>query len=139
MPSSQMHSPESTFTKPSEQCAAYTEERRRYWEDYAATTSKWAGIRRYYQSRLAELYKLSVPPGMRILELGCGEGDLLARLGPAYGHVIALSSQLIGMAKSKYPGLHLESADAGDLQLEGEFDFVICSDLLNDLWDVQAV
>jgi 2-polyprenyl-3-methyl-5-hydroxy-6-metoxy-1,4-benzoquinol methylase len=134
-----MHSPESTFTRPSEQSAAYTEERKRYWEEYAATASKWAAHRRYYQSRLAEIYKLSVPPGMRILELGCGEGDLLAKLEPAYGYGIDLSSQLIGKARSKYPGLHFETADAGDLQLEGEFDFIICSDLLNDLWDVQTV
>jgi hypothetical protein len=29
--------------------------------------------------------------------------------------------------------------DANALELEGEFDFIICSDLLNDLWDVQTV
>ena len=29
--------------------------------------------------------------------------------------------------------------DASALQLEGEFDFIVCSDLLNDLWDVQSV
>ena len=134
-----MHSPESTFVRPSEQSAAYTEERRRYWEEYARTASKWAGIRRYYQGRLAELYKLSVPPGMRVLELGCGDGELLAKLEPGYGYGIDLSTQLIDTAKSKHPGLHFEVADAGALELEGEFDFIICSDLLNDLWDVQTV
>jgi SAM-dependent methyltransferase len=134
-----MHSPESTFVRPSEQSAVYTEERRRYWEDYARTSSKWAGIRGYYQRRLAEIYKLSVPPGMRILELGCGDGELLARLQPAYGYGIDLSSQLIDRARSKFPGLHFETGDAGDLHFEGEFDFILCSDLLNDLWDVQTV
>ena len=29
--------------------------------------------------------------------------------------------------------------DASALELEGEFDFIVCSDLLNDLWDVQSV
>jgi SAM-dependent methyltransferase len=139
MPSSQMHSPESTFVRPSEQSAAYTEERRRYWEEYARTASKWAGIRGYYQRRLAEIYKLSVPPGMRILELGCGDGELLAKLQPAYGYGIDLSSQLIDRARSKFPALHFEVGDAGNLQFDGEFDFIICSDLLNDLWDVQTV
>jgi SAM-dependent methyltransferase len=134
-----MHSPESTFIKPLEQSAAYTQERRRFWEEYARTASKWAGTRRYYQARLAEIYKLSVPPGMRVLELGCGDGELLAKLEPAYGYGIDLSSQLIAKARSKYPGLHFEEADASELQFDGEFDFIICSDLLNDLWDVQTV
>jgi SAM-dependent methyltransferase len=97
------------------------------------------GFRRYYQGRLAEIYKLSVPPGMRVLELGCGDGELLAKLEPAYGCGIDLSPQLIDRAKSKFPGMHFEVGDAGALQLEGEFDFIICSDLLNDLWDVQTV
>ena len=139
MPTSQMHSPESTFVKPSEQSAAYTEERRRYWEEYARTATKWAPMRRYYQRRLAEIYKLSVPPGMRILELGCGNGELLAQLEPSQGYGIDLSAQLIAEAGAKFPGLHFEVADAGTVQLEGEFDFVIYSDLLNDLWDVQTV
>jgi hypothetical protein len=76
---------------------------------------------------------------MRILELGCGDGDLLAKLEPAYGYGIDLSSRLIEKARSRYPGLHFETADAASLQLRGEFDFIICSDLLNDLWDVQTV
>jgi SAM-dependent methyltransferase len=139
MPSSQTYSPESTFVTPSDQHAAYTEERRRYWEEYARTASKWAGFRSYYQSRLAEIYRLSVPPGMRVLELGCGNGELLAKLEPAYGYGIDLSSELISQAKSACPGLHFEVADASTMLLEGEFDFIILSDLANDLWDVQAL
>jgi len=73
MPSSQMYSVESTFLKPSEQAEAYTRERQQYWEDYARSASKWVSLRSYYQFRLAEIYKLSVPPGMRMLKLGCGD------------------------------------------------------------------
>ena len=139
MPSSQMQSVESTFVRPCEQSEIYTNERKRYWEEYARTASKWLRLRSYYQARLAKIYKLSVPPGMRVLELGCGDGELLVRLDPAYGYGIDLSSALIERARRKYPGLHFEVGDASALQMEGEFDFIICSDLLNDLWDVQSV
>jgi SAM-dependent methyltransferase len=139
MPSSQMHSVESTLVRPSEQSEVYTEERRRYWEDYARSDSKWIRLRSYYQRRLAQIYKLSIPPGMRVLELGCGDGALLAKLDPAYGYGLDLSLGLIERARSKYPGLHFEVGDASALHLEGEFDFIVCSDLLNDLWDVQSV
>jgi hypothetical protein len=60
---------ESTFARPSEQSEVYTEERKRYWEDYARSASTWVRLRSYYQFPLAEIYKLSVPPGMRVLEL----------------------------------------------------------------------
>jgi SAM-dependent methyltransferase len=139
MSSSQMYSVEPTLVRPSEQSEAFTEERKRYWEDYARSATKWVRLRSYYQSRLAEIYKLSIPPGMRVLELGCGDGSLLAKLDPAYGYGIDLSSGLIERARSKYPGLHFEVGNASALQLEGEFDFIVCSDLLNDLWDVQSV
>jgi cyclopropane fatty-acyl-phospholipid synthase-like methyltransferase len=64
---------ESTLVRPSEQSEVYTEGRKRYWEDYARSASKWVRLRSYYQFRLAEIYKLFVPPGMRVLELGCGD------------------------------------------------------------------
>ena len=73
MPSSQVYSVESTLVRPSEQSEVYTEERKRYWEDYARSASKWVRLRSYYQFRSAEIYKLSFPPGMRVLELGCGD------------------------------------------------------------------
>ena len=139
MPSSQTHSPKSTFVTPSQQQASYREERRHYWEDFAQASQRWARFRDYYRGRLANIYKLSVPPGMRVLELGCGDGKLLADLEPAYGYGIDLSSNLIAQARRQFPGLHFEVADASSVQLEGEFDFIILSDLVNDLWDVQAV
>jgi 2-polyprenyl-3-methyl-5-hydroxy-6-metoxy-1,4-benzoquinol methylase len=130
---------ESTFVTPQDQFESYSRERQQYWEDYARSSAKWAAMRSYYQSRLAELYRLSVPPGMRILELGCGDGSLLAKLEPSYGLGIDLSTQLIERARTKYPALHFESGDVSGLTPESEFDFILCSDLLNDLWDVQAV
>jgi SAM-dependent methyltransferase len=139
MPSSQMYSVESTFLKPSEQAEAYTRERQQYWEDYARSASKWMRLRSYYQSRLAQIYRLSVPPRMRVLELGCGDGALLAKLDPSYGCGIDLSAGLIERARKNYPDLHFDVGEASTLQLESEFDFIICSDLLNDLWDVQSV
>ena len=43
--------------------AAYTEERRRYWDAYARKQPGWDGPRRFYRQRLAELYRFVIPPG----------------------------------------------------------------------------
>ena len=42
-------------------------------------------------------------------------------------------------AKERHPGLSIIAGDVHDLELEENFDYVILSDLVNDLWDVQAV
>src|SRR5438477_4669813 len=126
-------------TAPGGCLARYIQERTRYWEDYTATFHKWEPMRRYYRQRLIDYYRFLVPPGMRVLELGCGHGDLLAALRPAYGVGIDLSQTMIGRARQKYPELDFQVADAHTVTLHETFDFVICSDLVNDLWDVQQV
>lgn len=76
---------------------------------------------------------------MRILEIGCGLGDLLASLKPRFGVGIDFSQQIIQRAKQKHPQLNFVQADAHELPLKGTFDVIILSDLANDLWDVQHV
>jgi SAM-dependent methyltransferase len=117
----------------------YVQQRTAYWEDYAANFRKWEPMRRYYRQRLIEYYRFLVPPGRRVLELGCGHGDLLAALQPAHGVGIDLSQTMIDRARQKHPELHFQVADAQTVTLHDTFDYVICSDLVNDLWDVQQV
>ena len=80
-----------------------------------------------------------VPSGQRVLEIGCGRGDLLAALKPSYGLGVDFSSETLNQARKRHPDLHFIQADAHELNLKAEYDFVILSDLLNDLWDVQTV
>jgi hypothetical protein len=81
-----------------------------------------------------------IPKGARVLELGCGNGDLLASLQPKYGVGIDFAPSAIEKARSKNPGLRFEVMDAQELKLVDEqFDYIILSDLVNDLWDVQTM
>ena len=119
--------------------AEYTRGRVAYWDNFAGSFSRWQGPRRYYQGRLAEVYSFAIPPGMRVLELGCGHGDLLAALKPSHGVGIDFSAGIVNLARKSYPHLQFIHADVHTLNLGEKFDFIICSDLVNDLWDVQQV
>jgi SAM-dependent methyltransferase len=130
---------EPTQVTPRQQMRAYGSARQAYWEDYALTAERWAGLRAYYQRRLTEVYSLSISPGLVILELGCGSGDLLHSLKPSYGCGIDLSPTLIGKARAKYPNLHFEVSDANDFESDRVFDVIVASDLFNDVWDVQLL
>lgn len=74
-----------------------------------------------------------------MLEIGCGTGDLLASLQPSRAVGVDFSANMLEQAREKYPRCEFVLADAHELCLNETFDFVILSDLINDLWDVQIV
>jgi SAM-dependent methyltransferase len=137
----QLISPESVEPNrvtPDQQRVAYSEARRAYWEEYARSQGTPVTFRKYYRKRLADIYKLSVPPGKKILEIGCGEGNLLNHLQPSQGLGIDISHAAVAKAKLLHPHLEFVVGDANEMVIEGQFDFIVCSDLLNELWDVQC-
>jgi SAM-dependent methyltransferase len=117
----------------------YRQERIAHWDAVARESDRQHGWGGYYHHRVEEILGHIVPPGQRVLELGCGRGSLLASLKPSRGVGVDFSEQMIDRAKRDHPSLHFIVADAHELELGEQFDFVILSDLLNDLWDVQAV
>lgn len=117
--------------------AAYTARRVAHWEKVWSGARPPLGAR--YRARLAAIYRHLVPPGSRVLELGCGEGDLLAALAPRRGVGVDFSPTAIATARSRHPGCEFVVADAHDLSLAESFDYVVLADLVNDVWDIQAL
>lgn len=117
----------------------HLERRRRHWNELARATDAFEGFGATYHRRLSEVYRFLVPPGQRVLELGCGRGDLLAALEPSVGVGLDLSAEMIDRARTRHPGLRFLERDVHRIDLDETFDVVIASDLLNDVWDIQAV
>lgn len=92
-----------------------------------------------YHRRLARVYRNLIPKGRQVLELGCGPGRLLGAMEPSYGVGVDLSAAMVEIARRNYPRLHVFAGDAHELAIEGTFDAVILSDLVNELWDLQEV
>ena len=109
-----------------------------HWDNVWRDSSNSLGG--YYHKWLHRVYGFVIPKGIRVLELGCGSGDLLASLLPEYGVGIDFATSAIAKARQSHPGLRFEVMDAEAVKLGSEqFDFIILSDLVNDLRDVQAV
>jgi ubiquinone/menaquinone biosynthesis C-methylase UbiE len=117
----------------------YQNKRISHWDQIAGKSDSWQGCGGYYHKRLQNVLQFVVPPGQRIIDVGCGQGDLLASLRPSYGVGIDFSDEMMKRAQGRYPNLHFMQADAHELDPKAKFDFVILSDLVNDLWDVQSV
>jgi len=117
----------------------YQQERKSHWDNVAQKLRSWKSLGAYYNRRLADVYRFLIPPGQRVLEIGSGPGNLLAALEPAVGVGVDFSPGMVELAQQNHPELTFIEADAHRLQLSGQFDFIILSDVINDLWDVQEV
>ena len=115
----------------------YQKARRAHWDRIA--DKKHSSPAAYYHRRLRKIYQFLVPPGQKVLEIGCSTGDLLSRLKPSLGVGIDLSGQMVKRGAKRYPRIHFMQGDAHHLCLNKKFDVIILSDLVNDLWDVQSV
>ena len=119
---------------------AYQQTRMSHWDSIARKRNSWQGMGKWYHRRLAEIYKFYVSPNMRVLEIGCSDGRLLASLNPSHGVGIDFAEEMIERATKNHPNLTFIHADAHDLSaIDETFDIIILSDLVNDLWDVQRV
>src|SRR5437879_12948887 len=110
-------------------------DRREFYEQRAAFRERESG--RHYQQLLRRYYGFWVPPGLRILEIGCGLGDLLAAVKPARGLGVDFSPSMIALARQRHPELEFQVADAAEFSATEKFDYILLSDLVNDLPDVQ--
>jgi SAM-dependent methyltransferase len=93
----------------------------------------------YYYAEVERVTRFFVPPGARVLEIGCSTGDLLAAVAPSRGVGIDISPRTVAIAQKKYPQLEFRVGAAEELDLGGEtFDYVIMSDVVGHLDDVWA-
>lgn len=87
--------------------------------------------RNLHYSTLKKLLGDLIPSGKRVLEIGCGTGDLLVSLKPKYGYGMDISSRMISISKIKHQkskNLHFSTNWP-----IGSFDFIFMSDVVEHL------
>jgi SAM-dependent methyltransferase len=93
----------------------------------------------FYRDLLAHYYNLLIPEESRVLEIGCGTGELLSRLNARHVTGVDVSAAQVARAQERVPhGTFF--VQAGEyLSLGQNFDAIILSDTLNYAADVQAL
>jgi SAM-dependent methyltransferase len=118
--------------------ASYRSDRIAHWDSVATNPLPRDGSG-YYADLLRARYRFLIPPGLHVLEVGSGDGELLAAVEPSRGLGIDFSAEMVAAARTRHPSLEFAVGDAHDFDIDETFDVVILSDLVNDVWDVQAV
>lgn len=110
-----------------------------YFDQEAERRDAWRARNWYYHAAIHKLIRFIVPEGETVLELGSGTGDLLADLKPSRGVGVDISPKMVEIAAKKYPHVEWKIGDAAEILLGEKFDYVILSDLVGYLDDVDRL
>ncbi|MBL8158365.1 glycosyltransferase [bacterium] len=111
---------------------------REYFNQHAHQRLKWRRKNRFYHEHIESFIAFLVPKGSSVLHVGADSPSLLQRVQPSRGLGIHVSEALIE---------HIRTYDQGELAfetkelsaVEGEFDYVVISDLLGHVEDIQML
>jgi len=87
----------------------------------------------------AVLGQLAAQPGEAILDLGCGDGVMTARIAEAGADVLGVDTSGPMLAAARARGLRVAQADGQALPFEGRFDAVFSNAALHWMPDQRAV
>jgi trans-aconitate 2-methyltransferase len=84
---------------------------------------------------------LNPKPGERILDLGCGTGDLTNKISERGALVVGLdsSANMIEAARVAYPNISFVVGDARDFSFEAKFDAVFSNAVLHWILEAEKV
>ncbi|MBE0621682.1 MAG: glycosyltransferase [Burkholderiales bacterium] len=108
----------------------------------AAERDKWIARNAFFYDSDYRYMRFLVSEGLRVLDLGCGTGRLLAELRPSVGVGVDISARMIGVARNAYPHLEFHVGDVEDVEfissLSGPFDVIVLSDTIGSIEDCQG-
>jgi SAM-dependent methyltransferase len=117
------------------------QEIRRLSDRSAGDREEWLRRAAFFHDEDLLYLKFLIPEGARVLELGCGTGDLLAALRPSFGVGVDFSEGMIAQARKHHPHLTFLVGDIEDgallKTLPGPFDAMVIVDTLGALDDCQ--
>lgn len=95
----------------------------------------------YYWDEISDYLNYFSHQDTSVLEVGCGNGDLLAKIQGSKKTGIDYSENYIAWAREKHADLGIEflQMDANNIQLEHQYDLIIISNLIGFVDDIQHV
>lgn len=98
----------------------------------------WINKNRYYYKQLINILKSNIEPNKKIIQIGCGIGQIIAALNPQSGIGIDISEGMISKAKEKFPQVRFMVNDVENLKdINETFDYVLLVNVIGDLIDIQ--
>jgi len=114
---------------------------RAHFDWVAAHDGRARSVQADFHAQLLRHYADHIPEGARVLECGCGAGELLAGLKPAVGVGVDFSPAMIAKARRSQagnPSLTFAELDVQLTPVGEKFDHIVLDYLTGYLTDIQA-
>jgi SAM-dependent methyltransferase len=108
----------------------------RFFDSPAANLSSSA---RSYRRLLVGYYNRLIPADSSVLEIGCGDGELLRQLDASHKTGVDISAAQLARARNRIPDATFVQQPGEALDLRETFDTIIVSDTLNFAADVEQL
>ncbi len=95
----------------------------------------------FQNQRLKESIRKGIPPGRRVLEIGCKNGDLIGSIQPSYGVGLDISPYCIMQARELYPNVAFYCCNPwrlGKKIASDNYDYILLSSIPEDLGSFQV-
>lgn len=94
----------------------------------------------YYRQKLKRFIRYLVPPGARVLDIGCGAGDVISAVEPREGVGVDCSQAMVDLSRREHPGLRFtrgfaESLDQTDIP-DGPYDYITLINVIGEMADI---
>lgn len=118
--------------------------RQQWWSAVAHSRAQHANRPSAHVRALVQIFRKLVPESSRVLQLGCGTGEILDAVRPSMGVGVESSRECVDAANLRHGAkshdaaqrLEFIAANPETFVRQDDFDYVIASDLLIDCFDV---
>ncbi|OGM57398.1 hypothetical protein A3E46_02150 [Candidatus Woesebacteria bacterium RIFCSPHIGHO2_12_FULL_46_16] len=108
-----------------------------HFDSIAPSYDKYKKKNPHYYSAIKNNLKDLIPPGKKILDYGCGTGEILAHLSPSFGVGYDISPKMVEIARKKFKSNKNLRFVTQPNAISGPFDFLLMIDVVEHLEDPQ--
>lgn len=112
---------------------------REHYDRMSLVRTRYIEKNEYYYDQIYRLLRTIIPPGKRVLQVGCLTPDILNATKPKYGVGIDLSEKLVQAASQRFPHLKFFHHDNYEVNADEAFDYVLIMDINDQVDPIAAL
>jgi hypothetical protein len=112
---------------------------REHYDRVSALRARYIEQNAYYYAQIYWLLRTIIPPGKRVLQVGCLTPDILSATEPSFGVGIDVSEKLVHAAAQRFPHLQFRHHENYEVDAKEPFDFVLIMDINDQVDPIAAL